>query len=631
MNYKNIRDGINVLDLETFVENDIHFPYCICAIVNDLKIHVYLQNDLIKNIIILFLEKVINNFPKKNKFEFYVHNLNYDGSFIIKALNESFIKYDFLIRENNIYYISFFYLDNFFIIKCSYKLFPISLKKFSEFSFFKKNIFPYKFSSRANLNYKGEVPSLSYFKDSNERKTFIEQNGNFFDFKESTLLYCFNDVLITIELIMSIVSSLEPKYVNIFLRCYSASSFSYKIFFKFFNFYKIVDKLRLDDYSYVKKSFYGGRCEVFGNRKEKEYINFFDFSGMYGQCMLQKFPIGNGEYFSNPPINFYLNIGFHTIEYSSDIDIPVLPFKSNKLVFPNGNLIGTYWYEEIILFVEYGGIVNKVINSYIFKEENFVFKDFVNYFNEFRKKGSFWKTFGKLIINSLYGGFALKEEDYFINITFSSIEAESIRLNFNVISQDLIGCAYISKIIKDRKSNSVFNKNSKKWSNHYSIRNVCYSSIIASKARIKLYKSFKDVEKDGGRVLYCDTDSIFAAYDQIKKNNKIGEIEWSETYTDGYFISPKFYAFKDENNLKNIKIKGISLKDPDIYDDLKKMFFDNKKNIAFLNQSNIRFKKFDVYTDNIEKKIKLDAYDKRIFCEKKIYTQAIRYDYREQN
>jgi DNA polymerase elongation subunit (family B) len=45
---------------------------------------------------------------------------------------------------------------------------------------------------------------------------------------------------------------------------------------------------------------------------------------------------------------------------------------------------------------------------------------------------------------------------------------------------------------------------------------VQYASIITSRARIKLYKTITQVEKEGGRLLYCDTDSIFAAYDKNK-------------------------------------------------------------------------------------------------------------------
>jgi hypothetical protein len=49
--------------------------------------------------------------------------------------------------------------------------------------------------------------------------------------------------------------------------------------------------------------------------------------------------------------------------------------------------------------------------------------------------------------------------------------------------------------------------------------NVSIAAAITSKARIKLYKAYKEVIKRGGRLLYSDTDSIFAAY----KKNVIGE------------------------------------------------------------------------------------------------------------
>jgi hypothetical protein len=39
-----------------------------------------------------------------------------------------------------------------------------------------------------------------------------------------------------------------------------------------------------------------------------------------------------------------------------------------------------------------------------------------------------------------------------------------------------------------------------------------------------LYKGIKDVIESGGRVFYCDTDSIAAGYNELKVNEKIGEI-----------------------------------------------------------------------------------------------------------
>jgi DNA polymerase elongation subunit (family B) len=70
---------------------------------------------------------------------------------------------------------------------------------------------------------------------------------------------------------------------------------------------------------------------------------------------------------------------------------------------------------------------------------------------------------------------------------------------------------YLVVITINQKSDKYYKKKS-----NNNIRNVSYASAIASKGRIKLYEGLKNVERDGGRILYYDTDSIFAAY---PKNN----------------------------------------------------------------------------------------------------------------
>ena len=72
--------------------------------------------------------------------------------------------------------------------------------------------------------------------------------------------------------------------------------------------------------------------------------------------------------------------------------------------------------------------------------------------------------------------------------------------------------------MKDYKFKKMFDK---KIGLEESIRNVSYSSAIASKARIKLHKMFVKVINDGGRILYCDTDSIFAGYKIDDKRDEI--------------------------------------------------------------------------------------------------------------
>ena len=92
----------------------------------------------------------------------------------------------------------------------------------------------------------------------------------------------------------------------------------------------------------MRKSYFGGRCEVFGNPFKNEKTHYFDFSGMYEQCMLQKFPIGDG-FFKYENLS-YKKIGFHCIKFKSDMEYPVLPHHSEngKLIFSNGYFIGCY-------------------------------------------------------------------------------------------------------------------------------------------------------------------------------------------------------------------------------------------------------------------------------------------------
>jgi len=161
------------------------------------------------------------------------------------------------------------------------------------------------------------------------------------------------------------------------------------------------------------------------------------------------------------------------------------------------------------LFHEKGGSVLKVINSLVYKKYEPVFTRFVENFNSLKEQGGYYKTLGKTIINSLYGSMALNSKNEIMYITFSDIEFREILEHMSVSNFYKINESFVICIKKDYKAAKFFKK--AKYSN-FSDRNVSYSAAIASKARIKLYRAMFDVIKDGGRLLYCDTDSIFAAY-----------------------------------------------------------------------------------------------------------------------
>jgi hypothetical protein len=75
-----------------------------------------------------------------------------------------------------------------------------------------------------------------------------------------------------------------------------------------------------------------------------ENIEYFDFSAMYSQCMLEKFPIGLGVFVLS--VAEVCSPGFYDITFESkNMELPILPHKNyqdDKLMFTNGVMRGVY-------------------------------------------------------------------------------------------------------------------------------------------------------------------------------------------------------------------------------------------------------------------------------------------------
>lgn len=611
---------MNAYDLETYSENEKIIPYCCCFCINNEFFSIYANDfyidedneDIIVNSFlksILYVYKNKKTF-KNNKITFYIHNLNFDGFLILNSLTKNKITFDMFYREMSLYYIKFRFIGIFFEFKCSYKILPLSLEKIGFLSKIPKQIFPYKFVKKKTLFYIGNPPNIDYFNNEFEWKLFINK-FKIFNLKKESINYCTNDVFITnffLKEIFKIVKKFDKSLMD---TSYSAPSISNKIFFKKFNNFKILSELSEVDDAYIRKSYFGGRCEVFGNPINGEIIHMFDFSGMYSQCMMEKFPIDKGVYENLK--NKIDAPGFYLIEFYSDQSVPILPYKNtdNKLMFSNGNLTGYYWWEEIKLFLEYGGKIKKIHSAITYREEDYVFKEYVSFFNKLRSDGGYYNVFGKLMINSLYGSFAMNDDDTFSIITFSKFEFESICNIFDIKNWHFVNDCYIINVKINWKSEKSYKKNN--WNNKDNVlntkRNVTYASIISSKARIKLYKGFMETIKNKGTLYYCDTDSIFAGFKDNNLEVQMGEVKWSNIYTDAVFASPKCYALKN-NEEELVKIKGISQKIS--FNEFKNTFYKNEK-ISFLEEFQLNKKNFKLTQNYLNKNINLGSYDKRIF------------------
>jgi len=609
---------INSLDIETYLKESIFIPYCISIIIHNNIISFYYNFD---NIILNCFNYIFERIEKTETF--YIHNLKFDGTLIIFELSKfNFFKIGAIIENSNFYLITIEKENKKIELRCSYKLLPLSLDKISNgFNIENKKMdYPFLFVNDQNINWKGYIDK-KYFKSYQGYKEYNE----LLDLKKYTIKYCENDAFITKIFVekISIIFYKNFKIDIISNKILSTPSLSFFTFYSKFNIKKVEKTIKKEKELYIRDSYFGGRCEVFGNPKNNKTFHF-DFPGMYGICMKEKNVFGESNFFYKICEKENLKPGFYNIDWESNMKIPILPHHNqinNKLLFCNGEGNGTYWFEEINLFKKYGGIVKKINSGLIYENFDYIFKEFVEFFEKFRKINEENKILGKLIINSFYGrtGLTIKEEySIFVN---SKKEYDKI---MDLFDKNILEIRKIEEINRIYLITFKINKNLRNYlmeKNEF-IReeknlNIGIASSITSKARIKLYEGFMQVEKNKGRILYCDTDSIFAEFEKSVLDQKMGDIYWDSLKEDTHlydsvFISPKTYGLllKDK---EIIKIKGIT-RNYINFNDLKNKFY-NRENFIAKNLGTIRYKDFRVEFRNINKEVDLIAYDKRVFSD----------------
>jgi len=121
------------------------------------------------------------------------------------------------------------------------------------------------------------------------------------------------------------------------------------------------------------------------------------------------------------------------------------------------------------------------------------------------------------MINSLYGRLgmnSIKNHSFFIEKKDLDLYVK----NFKIISHvELNNYCLVNAEIDEKLKKKIKIKEKTK-------NNIALASAITSKARIKLYNAQQSVIANEGRILYSDTDSIFAAYKKDVINCKHGEI-----------------------------------------------------------------------------------------------------------
>lgn len=311
-------------------------------------------------------------------------------------------------------------------------------------------------------------------------------------------------------------------------------------------------------YNFFKSSMYGGRCEVFNMTGFNLY--YYDVNSLYPHVMTKyKYPVCNYgnksccegidyEIMDNEPVNKLFIAEVENIVIP-ELDIPPLPVKFNEhTIFPCGKISnGIYNSIDLELLKRMGGNYD-FIRGVVWNESDYIFSDYIdNLYKlkvESKKEGNTFNYYvSKILMNALYGKFGQSND--FAKIRKIPDELLSDLLNDD--SCNIFDTDYdkFFKIIK-HSSRSIHNH---------------ISSFILSYARTELYEHILNIQNKGGKMYYCDTDSLITDIIIDYDKYKLGLLDLEYKNFIGYFALPKLYALKLSDNKVLIKGKGLEVKE----------------------------------------------------------------------
>lgn len=325
-------------------------------------------------------------------------------------------------------------------------------------------------------------------------------------------------------------------------------------------------KSNLEVEEFIRASYCGGRTEVFKPRLNTSGYHY-DVNSLYPSQFDKEYPVGKPEYYNEPGMaEFIFNrwledkngLGFLSASvFIPDQQIPPLPCKMGKLVFPCGYVYGTWTFEELEYSIKNCGV--KILEYYevCFFQNTFpVFKRFKDCFYQMKvkateEKNESLRTLAKLMLNVMYGYTGMTRDKTQLK-PFSELPncCEVIyadeELGFIEVPAD-INAEYIQ---------------------------VQIASYVTSRARLVLLDALRKVN-EMGNVYYCDTDSIVCDVpmpSEMVHSTKLGFWDLESQPLKAVFLRPKVYAEFYEKNT-NVKFKGVTKETQ------KKMSFDDYENL----------------------------------------------------
>jgi hypothetical protein len=293
-------------------------------------------------------------------------------------------------------------------------------------------------------------------------------------------------------------------------------------------------------------AYYGGRTEVFkvGYCQNK---NYYDINSLYPFVMQNEYPdLSTIHYIKHPNKDIIEYEGISKVSmFCPDMYIPYLPVHyDNKVIFPIGNIKGTYTNFEIRKAIELGYTLDSIDQSIYYDKTFAPFKQFVDDLYKLRMQYSkdgnkLMKYVIKILMNSLYGRWGVKagkESTGFYKIFDWSNPDDCLG---KILVPDEYGYDWVIEPLK----------------NIPNYANPILAIYTTAYARDKLYSYLRTND-----VTYCDTDSIITS-NELPVSEKLGDMKLEYEIKEGWFLYPKAYKIIGINDDKEIvdfiRWKGI--------------------------------------------------------------------------
>lgn len=304
----------------------------------------------------------------------------------------------------------------------------------------------------------------------------------------------------------------------------------------------------------IRKGYYGGRTEVFIPRLIESPAFHYDVNSLYPSVMIDNlYPVGAPDYYTGNMVKTmwtmwtsdHAGMGFITARvFIPQQHIPPLPAKMGKLVFPTGEIMGTWTFHELEYAVKNCGVeIREYIEMVYFKHTFKVFHNFVKTFYAMKEEGKkagnpALTQLAKLLLNTSYGWSILRRDDKTELKDISKIEEYRERLNY---TNEELGFINIQSIVLTDSIQPQI------------------GAYVTSYARLVLLDMLRKMDAVGP-VYYCDTDSIVCGKplppEYVHKTD-IGKWDLEGILSDGIFLFPKVYSERKEKG-DTVKFKGIS-------------------------------------------------------------------------